>query len=379
MPLTSTPLSFSELGLKLAIKAALIKVGRVVCRGHGLKAKVNTHELGAICGLRLDFADKMALPAAPGILREGARGKLAFDLALLPDAEAVTAHGDDAAPADLDVLVGKGHPSKGALGPLAHAPAQTGLALFAPPDDDLVAHRLNELGGQAALAARAFRQVAQLIFRGPAGPAFSRAFADFVAVVPNRVDLVAEPNKGLAAVRVLDTKAESLVELQLVFGFPWSKAWRPTALVKLLHATQIRSSRRLYATRALGLHDQATRKGAQQRAPSATGNDLPRPMRGLRRRAWRVQWRERSPPLARQLSAEARHIRVGQQPEGWAVSPAQAGLCQHQGILVGQKEQKSAIDPELFCGFGRTSAALPAQAIHRAANAAVVTSAVSAG
>jgi hypothetical protein len=95
------PHLFSELGLKLAIKAALIKVGRVVCRGHGLKAKVNTHELGAIYGLRLDFADKMALPAAPGILREGARGKLAFDLALLPDAEGVTAQGEDAGPADL--------------------------------------------------------------------------------------------------------------------------------------------------------------------------------------------------------------------------------------------------------------------------------------
>ena len=97
LPLTSTPLSFSELGLKLAIKAALIKVGRVVCRGHGLKAKVNTHALGAIYGLRLDFADKMALPAAPGILREVARGKLAFDLALLPEAEGVTAQGEDAA------------------------------------------------------------------------------------------------------------------------------------------------------------------------------------------------------------------------------------------------------------------------------------------
>ena len=72
LPFASTPLSFSELGLKLAIKAALIKVGRVVCRGHGLKAKVNTHDLGAIYGLRLDFADKMARPAAPGILREGA-------------------------------------------------------------------------------------------------------------------------------------------------------------------------------------------------------------------------------------------------------------------------------------------------------------------
>ena len=77
LPFASILLSFSELGLKLAIKAALIKVGRVVCRGHGLKAKVNTHELGAIYGLRLDLADKMALSAAPGILREGARGKLA--------------------------------------------------------------------------------------------------------------------------------------------------------------------------------------------------------------------------------------------------------------------------------------------------------------
>jgi len=101
----------------------------------------------------------------------------------------------------------------------------------------------------------------------------------------------------LAAVGVLDTKAESLVELQWVFGFHWSKAWRPTALVKLVHGTQIRSSRRLYATRALGLHDQATRKGAQQRAASATGNDRPRRRRGLRSRASRVQWPERSRPL----------------------------------------------------------------------------------
>ena len=91
--------------------------------------------------------------------------------------------------------------------------------MVAPPDDERVDHLLNDLGGQAELAARAFRQVAQLIFRGPAGPAFSRAFADFVAVVPNRVDLVAERNKVLPAVRVLDTKAESFVELQLVFGF----------------------------------------------------------------------------------------------------------------------------------------------------------------
>ena len=67
--------------------------------------------------------------------------------------------------------------------------------------------------------------------------------------------------------------------------------------VKLVYGTQIRSSRRLYATRALGLHDQATRKGAQQRAPSATGNDLPRRLRGLRSRASRVQWPERSRPL----------------------------------------------------------------------------------
>ena len=149
--------------------------------------------------------------------------------------------------------------------------------------------------------------------------------------------------------------------------------------VKLVYGTQIRSSRGLYATRALGLHDQATRKGAQQRAPSATGNDLPRRLRGLRSRASRVQGPERSPPLARQLSAEGRHIRVGQQPEGCVVSAAQAGISEHQGILVGQNEQRSAIDPELFCGFARRSSALRAQAIHRAANSAVVTSAVSAG
>ena len=83
--------------------------------------------------------------------------------------------------------------------------------------------------------------------------------------------------------------------------------------------------------------------------------------------------------ILKEVALEGRHIRVGQQPEGWALSPAQAGLCQHQGILVAQKEQKSAIDPELFCRFGRTSAALRAQAIHRAANAALVTSAVPAG
>jgi len=129
--------------------------------------------------------------------------------------------------------------------------------------------------------------------------------------------------------------------------------------VRLVHGTQIRSSRRLYATRALGLHDQATRKAAQQRAPSATGHDLPRHRRGLRSRASRGQGPERSPPLARQLSAEGLHIRVGQQPEGCVVSPAQAGISEPQGILVAQKEQRSAIDPELFCGFGRRSSALP--------------------
>jgi len=125
LPLTSTPVSFSELGLKVAIKAALIKVGRVVCRGHGFKAKVNTHDLRAICGLRLDFADNIAVPAATGILREVARGNLAFDFAMLPDAQGVTAQGEDAAPADLDVLVGKRHPSKGALASERLAPLLT--------------------------------------------------------------------------------------------------------------------------------------------------------------------------------------------------------------------------------------------------------------
>ena len=242
LALTSTPVRFSELGFKVAIKAALIKVGCVVCRGHGFKAKVNTHDLGAICGLRLDLADNIAVPAATGILREVARGNLAFDLAMLPDAEGVTAQGEDAAPADIDVLVGKRHPSKGALGPLARAPAQTGLAMFAPPDDERLDHLLNDLGGQAELAARAFGQVAQLFFRGPAGPAFKRSFADLVAVVPNRVDLVAERNKVLAAARVLDTKAEGLVELHLRFGFHWSKAWRPTALVSSW-SMELRSAR----------------------------------------------------------------------------------------------------------------------------------------
>ena len=126
LALTSTPVSFSQLGLKVAIKAALSKVGRVVCRGHGLKAKVNTHDRRAICGLRLDFTDNSAGPAATGILRDVARGNLAFDVAMLPEADGVTAQGEDAAPADIDVLVGQRHPSKAALGPLAHAPAQTG-------------------------------------------------------------------------------------------------------------------------------------------------------------------------------------------------------------------------------------------------------------
>ena len=94
-------------------------------------------------------------------------------------------------------------------------------------------------------------------------------------------------------------------------------------------------------------------------------------------RAITSTWRSR--PLARQLSAEGLHIRVGQQPEGCAVSAAQAGISEHQGILVGQKEQSSAMDPELFCGLGRRSSALRAQALHRAANSAVVPSAVSAG
>jgi len=44
---------------------------------------------------------------------------------------------------------------------------------------------------------------------------------------------------------------------------------------------------------------------------------------------------------------EGLHIRVGQQPEGCVVSAAQAGISEHQGILVGQKEQRRAIDPEL--------------------------------
>ena len=94
-------------------------------------------------------------------------------------------------------------------------------------------------------------------------------------------------------------------------------------------------------------------------------------------RAITSTWRSR--PLARQLSAEGLHSRVGQQPEGCVVAAAQAGISEHQGILVGQKQQRSAIDPELFCSFGRRNSALRAQAIHRAANAAVVTSAISAG
>jgi hypothetical protein len=287
----------------------LIEVGRVVRRGHGLEAEIDANDLRVVRCLPLDLANDVAIPTTASVLAEVAGLDLADDVAMLPDAERLAAKLNDAALDNIDVLVCERHPAERALGTARDAPAQLGLARSLALYRVLFADGLDDLRRHSEQLAAAFGAGVKLgIVWQTAAPyvGASALGADGVAVVPDRVDLVAKRNETLPARRVLHAKAESLVNCFLVFGRLHASYMGLTAtFVKLVYGdrNQNRTARRLHAPRALGFCNQAARKGVDQSTPRPPRHHFQRRVQGLRSAVEGVQRRERPCSLADQLPA----------------------------------------------------------------------------
>src|SRR5262245_39537699 len=147
---------------------------------------------------------------------------------------------------ELERLILERNPAERALGAPRSAPAQLRFAVRTSPGHELLAHRLHRLRGDGEVAGGAARQVLQLAACDPIRPTFGRALRDLVAVVPDRVDRIAECTQAPCCPRILDAVAERPVGMRLVFGAHSADGMsNSVALVKLVYGHSNRPSRRL--------------------------------------------------------------------------------------------------------------------------------------